>query len=358
MIKKKQNLIKNIFIDRIEELKLLTVGLMGGGDFVLIAPRRFGKTTLVNKAFDEIRKNDNYILMSIDIMRYSGSIRKLAEGITEQCLQALGYKGKLQLLLKQINLSLQLKMSFGELEIEPMLKLFRDKSDDLVLLEHALELFEKIALKENKTVIIFFDEFSELHALGLEVIKIFRSVLQLQKNACCIFAGSQETLMAEIFVAKTAAFFRFGDIMKLSYLNKEEVIKFLNASNFSFNIAENILNFFECHPYYTSKVIQDLILEPEYALSNVDFFRYLQDRLLMQESAYLEMIVHDVKAKANALEILTNIALGVEINSGLEHKSRQSLYRTVKDFEKSGYLIKVMDKYKLIDPLLKLYLSQ
>lgn len=66
--------------------------MKGAKNYVLIAPRRYGKTTLVQKIFEIIRPDNDYLLISIDIMRYSGSIRQLAEGITEHCLTALGYK--------------------------------------------------------------------------------------------------------------------------------------------------------------------------------------------------------------------------------------------------------------------------
>ena len=358
MNKKNKPLTNDIFIDRINELAMLSLGLKNAKDYVLIAPRRFGKTTLANKVFDEIRKDENYILITIDIMRYSGGVRKLAEGITEQCLNALGYKGKLQLLLKKVGLSLQLKMSFGELEIEPILSLLRDKSDDTAILDHALELFEKIAIKTGKNVIIFFDEFGELYGMGDEVIKIFRSILQTQKHVCCLFAGSQETLMSKIFVEKSAAFFRFGDIINLGYLDQQEVISFLNNTAFDFSVSQNIINLLECHPYYTSKVIRDLILEPVYSTSHIELFRYIEERLLPQESAYLEMLIQNIKSRSHALDILTNLAIGLDVNSGLENKPRQTVYKLIQILGQSGYITPIKGGYKLTDPLLKLYLAQ
>lgn len=355
---KKSIRVNDIFIDRVEEFAMLTTGLKGAKNYVLIAPRRFGKTTLVNKVFDAIRHDKEYLLISIDIMRYSGSIRQLAEGITEHCLHALGYQGKLQLLLKQINLSLQLKMSFGDFEIEPILNLLRDKSDDVALLGHALELFEKVAIKMNKLVIVFFDEFGELHGLGNDAIKVFRSVLQLQKNVCCVFAGSQETLMSAIFVEKNAPFFRFGDIVSIGALNQQEVIYFLSETGLDFNVSQQILTILECHPYYTCKVIGDLLLEPAYAVSTFEFFRYFQERLLPQESSYLEMLIQHIKSRTYALDILTNIAIGLEPSSGLEDKSRQTIYKLINYLQVGGYITKIKGAYKLTDPLLKLYLSQ
>lgn len=45
-------MVKNLFIDRKKHLANLTVGLKGGKDFILISPRRFGKTTLAQQVLN------------------------------------------------------------------------------------------------------------------------------------------------------------------------------------------------------------------------------------------------------------------------------------------------------------------
>jgi AAA+ ATPase superfamily predicted ATPase len=43
------------FIDRKEELEKLEKGVLAGENFVIIAPRRYGKTTLIRKMLDDLR---------------------------------------------------------------------------------------------------------------------------------------------------------------------------------------------------------------------------------------------------------------------------------------------------------------
>lgn len=82
-------MIKELFIDRKEHLQQLTHGLKHGKDFVLIAPRRYGKTTLAEKILHDIQQDPHYLTIHIDMMRYSGSVQSIAEGIIEHCLNAL-----------------------------------------------------------------------------------------------------------------------------------------------------------------------------------------------------------------------------------------------------------------------------
>ncbi|HMT02455.1 MAG TPA: ATP-binding protein [Burkholderiales bacterium] len=356
----KQKLInKDLFIDRINELEILTNGLKNGSDYILIAPRRYGKTTLVNKVFNNINKDKNYLLLSIDIMRYSGSIRHLAINITDKCLSLLGLAGKLYAILDKVELSLKLKVSWGDIELEPILKLLKSDPntyDELKLLEHALELLEAIAIKKKKSIIVFFDEFGELYHLGESVVKLFRSVLQSHKHVSYIFAGSQETLMDHIFVDKNSAFFRFGTIINLGKLEEKEVLEYFMFAGFNFEISHKILDILKCHPYYTSKTIQDLHNNHFYAKDTSSFLKYLE-QLLIDESSYLEMLIQKLSSKSYALDVLSNIARGVANNFGLEDKSRQYISNIISLLYKDGYIKKLSrGVYELTDPLLKLYL--
>lgn len=349
---------KDLFIDRKNELVRITTGLKGGKDYVLIAPRRYGKTTLVQKILNDISTDPDYIVINIDIMRYSGSIQSIAEGIIESCLHALGLIGKLKLLIKQMDFSLRVKMSLGDLEFEPILKLLKTPIDQEGLLIQALELLENIAITRSKTVIVFFDEFGELVSHGEQVIKIFRSVIQLHKHVNYIFAGSQETLMREIFIEKTSAFYRFGDLIFLDNFEKLEVIEHLNNMGLEYSVIEGILSYFDCHPYYTSKTIKDMMIYPEYGQSFSNFLDYINEYLINQEIAYLEVQLQKIKERVHALDLISLLAMEVDPYSyaGI---TRQGVYSILKSLEKVGF-IKNIDKgkYKISDPLLKLYLSQ
>lgn len=59
------------FIDREEELKRPKRGVLQGESFVLIAPRRYGKTTLIKKVIQELREQT--INFYIDLMPYADS---------------------------------------------------------------------------------------------------------------------------------------------------------------------------------------------------------------------------------------------------------------------------------------------
>src|SRR3990172_11464056 len=55
------------FFNRHEECERIVTTLSGGNNLVLFAPRRFGKTSLVLRALDELEKR-NYVCIYFDFM--------------------------------------------------------------------------------------------------------------------------------------------------------------------------------------------------------------------------------------------------------------------------------------------------
>ena len=349
-------MIKDLFIDRKKYLAELTHGLMFGKDYILIAPRRFGKTTLAHEILNNIQSSDQYFVMSIDFMRYSGSVQSIAEAIIENTLNALGTIGKIKLWIHQMEFSLKIKMKYADLEIEPMIQLIRNKNDEWALLEHALEFIEIAAIKSNKKFIVFFDEFGELHSSDERIIKTFRSILQRHKNVNCLFAGSQETLMSKIFIEQSGVFYRFGDLVWLKEFDKSEVVELLINMKLDFETIDTILQRFHCHPYYTSRIIKDITLKPIYGSSVNMFLSYISNVLIPEENAYLELQIEKIKSRNYALDVFTNIALGIDPYS--LSLTKQTIYNTLKNMEVSGFITKIAKaKYVVTDPLLKLYFN-
>lgn len=354
---------KSIFINRKKELHLLTLGLKRINDFILIAPRRFGKTALSYKVLDEIKNSNDFIVISMDLMAYTGdSVRNIAEGIIEKCLNALGILGKLRLLLRQVDFSLNLKLRYNDLELEPIVHLFREAQpdDEWRLLEEALQLPEKIAIKTKKKVVVFYDEFGELANMNEKIIRVFRSVLQLHKNTSYLFAGSQETLMNKIFVEKSGAFYRFGQLVFLQELTKEDIYDYMQANypNISFSVVSEVVALTKGHPYYTAQILEHFIYNEQYYADINNFYTYISQVLIPQEHAYIELQLLKIKERVNALEALRVISLGLNPYSEIRSVARQNLLKTLTSLEAMGYIRKNgRANYNLTDPILGFYLN-
>ena len=357
---------RNLFINRKAELTKLENGLTLGKDYVLIAPRRYGKTALARMVGKKLNITSPNCFIHIDLMSYSsGSVASVAECIIEKVLNSLGFIGKLRMILKSMEFTFNLRMKYQDLEIEPMLQLFKS-NDEWALLEEALDLAEKVAIKEKKRLIVFFDEFAELSKLNKRVIELFRSVIQNHENVSYLFAGSQESLMTEIFLDKSGAFYRFGEIIYLKELNREDLLIYLEQ-NFpeignslngmrDLRVINIILETLKGHPYYTAQAIA--YFEENPTCTYEQFHEFLVTDLFERERPLLEQQLLNISEKQHAIDVLRVISLGINPYGTINAISNAHIYNVLQYLSNAGYIRKLSrGVYQLTDPLMSLLLN-
>lgn len=213
------------FYDRTVECQRIVSTLSGGNNIVLFAPRRFGKTSLVFRAIEEL-ENLEYCCVYFDFMPvYS------RESFIEAYSKAI--------LAKQSNLHRAVKsMATWVKGIRPKIvfdqsgkpefsmEFTEDKLSEKTL-EDVIDLPERLA-SEKKRFIIIFDEFQEINKLnGENFEKLLRSKLQQQQYVTYMFLGSRTHLLSDMFNNKIRAFYNSAMLMQLDALPENETITFL-----------------------------------------------------------------------------------------------------------------------------------
>lgn len=350
-------LLQDIFINRKKELAEISSGIALGQSFIIIAPRRYGKTTLIKKIAKNIEPQNQVIY--IDVMRYAHSVISLAEAITEACLAKIGIIGKLRNWLKNIDTKLDLKIKFQELEVDIILEQIT-ANDGYNALSKSLELAEKLALKYNQRWIVIYDEIGELQHLDEQAIRVMRSVIQHHQSVSYLFAGSQESLMNNIFISNRGAFYRFGIIYQLAELELKDVVEFFQSSlsNVSGEVIDFIIDNFHGHPYYTTNIFYRII--QQIMINNLSNFglndlREVIQNLLSSETHYLEDQLIRLNQRKNTFAVLLAAAHGDPYQT-TDKLSKQSIHATLKILIQDGYLRNNTGEYQLTDPLLSLYL--
>ena len=149
------------FIGREEELKLMLQLLIQGQSIVLIAPRRFGKTSLVNEV---LRRLDNKGFYSMYVDLFSNpTMDGLASDITQEVLSNkkldrafINFTKNIKELVKNIELRHEIDqhefiLGFNE----------RNKNPNELLAE-SIDFIESFARKNKKHMVAAFDEFGDL----------------------------------------------------------------------------------------------------------------------------------------------------------------------------------------------------
>ncbi len=185
------------FCNRIDELKDLKNDMYSGLNSLIYAPRRFGKTSLVLRAANELQTSDDIKYIFLDLMyvstveefinKYFNLLAKSLEDPTDKIVNF--FKSVLKI-RPNINVNFDVNGT-------PSFSLTFDSNDTNQTLEDILNI-PLAFTKNNKKIVIIFDEFQEI--VNLDIESKFRSIIQHHSNKISyIFMGSKKSLLHKMF---------------------------------------------------------------------------------------------------------------------------------------------------------------
>ena len=217
------------FIGRQEEMQRLATNFRYGINTILLSPRRWGKTSLVNKVAAMVKSKD-IIVVTMDMFScrteydfynlFSGAILKQTSSRVEEWKDIA--KGFIERLVPKISLSLDGQSEYGvSLGITP-------KTHQP---EEVLALPEIIANRKDCHIVICIDEFQQVGEFpdSMSVQKRMRTVWQHQQNVSYCLYGSKMHMMTNLFQKKSYPFYKFGEIQYLKNIPLESWIPYIQG---------------------------------------------------------------------------------------------------------------------------------
>ena len=220
------------FTNREAESAKLQSNLLNGINTTIISPRRWGKSSLVEKVIIDINKKDKKTkTVIIDLFSVS-SEEEFLEQFAREVIKASSSKW-------------QDWMSSGKeffKKLIPKLSLGIDPTTDFSLSfdwhelkknsDEVLNLPETIAKKRGIKFIICLDEFQNLSSINdyLFFEKKLRACWQRHKSVTYCLYGSKRHMMTDIFNNPSKPFYRFGDIMLLQKIETKKWVSFICKS--------------------------------------------------------------------------------------------------------------------------------
>ncbi len=341
---------KPFFTNRSKEIEQVKGVLESSNHLILISPRRYGKTSLIFNAVQNIERPVIFLDLQL-ISNTQDFAAELLKRIYNEFKTA-----KIKELIKHFRIipTLSLNPITNSVDVT-----FQPSVKEITLLEDVLNLLEK--LSEKKRTILVLDEFQEIKRISPTLDRTLRSIMQFHKNINYILLGSLEAMMKEIFEKKKSPFYHFGFVLYLSKIAFDDFRKFLVDSlkkiecN-SEDLANQILNFTNCHPYYTQQLafsVWELLKQNNKEEKPVD--KAITDLVYMHDLDY-ERLWHTLNQTDKL--VLINLAL-----SNLSPLSKEFLLKNsiasstvfsgLKRLVQQGFLIKSNLNYEIDDPFFK-----
>jgi len=201
------------FCDRKQETHELQLLLENGNNVALIAPRRIGKTGLIENLFHQQPIRERYYTFLIDIYA-TKSIQEMVMAMGASMLSSLRPFGtRVMQRFTGFLSSLRSGISFDPMGIPSWNVEIGDIRQPQTTLD---EIFRYIS-EADKPCLVAIDEFQAVAQYRQDKVEeLLRTYIQHCRNANFIFAGSHRTMMGEIFLDPSHPFYQSTAMMSLA----------------------------------------------------------------------------------------------------------------------------------------------
>lgn len=249
------------FCDRREEAKRIVTCVTNGGNLVLMAPRRIGKSKLIDFCLAQDEIKDKFITITIDILRTS-SIQEFTYELGRAVFNRAAKRGEKMLrMVVQTLKSINTKFGYDPTTATPTFSL---SLGDLTSPQYTLEeIFQCIEQAEQKCIIAI-DEFQQISYYPEKNMEaILRTHIQNCSNANFIFSGSERHILDEMFTERARPFYNSAGTMSLDVIPLDKYTAFVKEmlANCGRNIQDDVVAYvydlFGGNTYYIQKVFHD-----------------------------------------------------------------------------------------------------
>lgn len=201
------------FCDRVEESKVLSQAMLNQMNVVITSPRRMGKTALVDFVFHQQEIYNDYFTIQVDIL-HTTSFKEFIYALGTAVYDKIATKSdKMRRLFITTLRSLSASFGYDPIQNTPT---FDVKLGDINMPDYTIrEIFDFIEQADKRCFVVI-DEFQQITKYPEKNIEaILRSYIQKSSNANFVFAGSQRTILEEMFLSSRRPFFQSAKLIQL-----------------------------------------------------------------------------------------------------------------------------------------------
>lgn len=351
------------FYDRTKMIRELKSLFEINQNFMVKAPRRYGKTSLVKETLRQLDKDYLYI----DLRRMP-RLSMVIDGIMDFTYEQAGVKGFMRGIVNNVmtvlkNSKHSLKISNETLEYSA--EFFLQNKDELERFIEALKTLERIADELKQHFVVVLDEFQDISNFNqnkVDLLEVIRGEIQHHSFVTYVFLGSVEHLMTYIFEDKKSPFFNFCRKFKLEAFDINELANQIELAlqkvNIGFQncqILTDLLSRLKGHPSNTMLVMQELYniakLENKVLLKE-DEIKRAYEKAYLKSIDFIEQCILHIRQKKHYHDVIYRLA-----NQEKQILSYAQVYQIYTGLEHMGYLSnKERGQYDIIDGFLEDYL--
>ncbi len=317
------------FTGRSEEISRLNANFTAGINSVLISPRRYGKTSLVDYVCRHLDRDD-ILIVRLDIFGCKTEYdfyNALAVAVLKQTAS------KIQSWMEEArDFLVRLTPKIG-IPADPMseISISLGITPDTHSPEEILDMVEVIAKRKNRHIVVCIDEFQQVGELDntKEVQARLRSVWQHHHYTSYCLYGSKRHMMSKIFLNRSMPFYQFGDLLWLQKIPTNDWMDYIishfeaEGKHISEELVKRICETVDNYPSYVQHLSSILINRlPQGGNVTEDMMSAAVSELIStNEPLYMQQVE---PLSAYQMNLLKAIVSG--IHSGFNEKRVRAMY--------------------------------
>lgn len=251
------------FCNRTEERKQLKQSIENNQHTVLMAPRRYGKSSLITQVIQE----NNYIYFWIDFLSITTKEEveeKISAGVKHLLFLLSNDLKKLQRQTMEKLKALSPELNLSAMGQSLTLHL---SSNTALSIDAMLTELDAYAQKIGKKAVLVFDEFQQVSEIkdNHAVEALIRHAVERSQTITYLFSGSNRHILGKMFSQSSRPLYRLCRIMTLERIQEKEYIPFINKvallkwkKPLSECFIKKILFLTECHPFYVNVLCHEI----------------------------------------------------------------------------------------------------
>ena len=358
-----------LFCDREKESNKLIHYLTNGNHVVLISPRRMGKTGLIHHCYDDARISDEYFTFFVDIL-HTSNLQEFTFNLSRSIYKELVPRGKrLAKGFIQALKSLSGTISIDTLNGGPK---FGVELGDIANAELTLEEIFDYLDRANKPCIVAIDEFQQItHYPEKNVEALLRGHIQQMQNCNFVFAGSERSIMTQMFSSSARPFYQSADTLELNEIPFEVYSDFARRlflearKNVDDESLSYVYDLFHGHTFYMQKVFNEAFaLTGKSATCRLGTVFEAIDRILSdKETTYMEILsalsekqkplLYAIAAEGMASRV-TSMAFAKKHNL----ESASAIQSAIKQLLNQNLITEIHKEYSVTDKFFALWMNR
>jgi uncharacterized protein len=206
------------FADREHEVAELTDDALNGQNVVVFAPRRYGKTSLVERVAHELTRK-RVLVAQVNLMKAATKeqfVEHVMRAVHDDIATPLSRARDSALqLFRGLRVTPRISLDPGDGSVSFSVDAGYSNEDIDATLARLLELPARLGAERDRQVVLIFDEFQEIVSLDPHLPALLRSVFQEQPHVGHIYLGSKRHMMQRIFNDQNEPFWRSAKHMEL-----------------------------------------------------------------------------------------------------------------------------------------------